>query len=65
MCSCTDHRGGKITKSAIAVPFFSDWHVRTVKIEGSWNFRCWEKLGMQLGTYAVVEGDRIDNHEFG
>lgn len=37
MCSCTDHLGGKITKSAMAVPFLSDWQVRTVKIEGSLN----------------------------
>jgi hypothetical protein len=33
--SCTSQRGGKITKSAMAVPGWSEGPVRTVKMEGS------------------------------
>ena len=35
MFSATPHLGGNMTKSAIAVPALTDWHVRTVNIEGS------------------------------
>ena len=35
MPSATSQRGGKMTKSAMAVPGWSDWAVRTVKMEGS------------------------------
>lgn len=35
MYSCTDHRGGKITKSAAAVPGLLVGHVNTVKMDGS------------------------------
>ena len=35
MSSATDQRGGKMTKSAMAVPGLEDGHVRTVKMEGS------------------------------
>lgn len=35
MFSDTDHLGGKMTKSAIAVPGFNEGQVRTVNIEGS------------------------------
>lgn len=35
MCSATDQRGGKITKSAIAVPGFMLGAVSTVKMDGS------------------------------
>src|SRR6188768_2750876 len=38
--SATIHRGGKITKSRLAVPGVSDGEVRTVKIDGSG----WSKL---------------------
>ena len=36
MCSATPHLGGKMAKSAIATPALADWHVRTVKMDGSW-----------------------------
>ena len=35
MCSPTAQRGGKITKSATAVPGLLLWQVSTVKIDGS------------------------------
>ena len=35
MCSATDQRGGKITKSAMATPGRTDGAVRTVKMDGS------------------------------
>ena len=35
VCSATIQRGGKITKSQLAVPGTSDGEVRTVKIDGS------------------------------
>src|SRR6202007_3054270 len=35
VCSATIQRGGKITKSTLAVPSVSDGEVSTVKIEGS------------------------------
>jgi hypothetical protein len=38
--SATIQRGGKITKSQLAVPWISDGEVRTVKIDGSG----WSKL---------------------
>jgi len=35
VCSATIQRGGKMTKSAFAVPAISDGDVSTVKIDGS------------------------------
>jgi glycine cleavage system regulatory protein len=35
VCSATSQRGGKITKSRVAVPSIADFTVKTVKIEGS------------------------------
>jgi hypothetical protein len=35
VCSATIHRGGKITKSAMAVPGSLDLTVKTVKMDGS------------------------------
>src|SRR5258707_361883 len=35
VCSATDQRGGKITKSTLAVPGVSEGDVSTVKIDGS------------------------------
>src|SRR5215471_20610318 len=40
VCSATIQRGGKITKSTLAVPGVSDGEVRTVKIDGS----AWSKV---------------------
>ncbi len=40
VCSATDQRGGKITKSTLATPRVSERDVSTVKIEGS----TWSKL---------------------
>src|SRR5689334_23820432 len=40
VCSATIQRGGKMTKSQLAVPWVSDGEVRTVKIDGSG----WSKL---------------------
>ncbi len=40
VCSATVQRGGKITKSTLAVPGVSDGEVSTVKIDGSG----WSKL---------------------
>src|SRR5689334_14806874 len=40
VCSATIQRGGKITKSQLAVPGVSEGEVRTVKIDGSG----WSKL---------------------
>jgi len=37
VCSWTHHRGGKMTKSATAIPGFELGQVSTVKIEGSWD----------------------------
>ena len=37
MFSCTDQRGGNITKSAAATPGFVVGHVSTVNIDGSYN----------------------------
>ena len=37
MCSLTDQRGGKITKSAMVTPGLTEGHVSTVKIEGSYS----------------------------
>ena len=38
MLSATPQRGGKMTKSAMATPGFTDGAVRTVKIDGSCNY---------------------------
>jgi hypothetical protein len=65
VCSCTDHRGGKITKSAIAVPGFNDGHVSTVKIDGS--YRKQVLFHIEVGTqktYDVINGDGVDHNEF-
>lgn len=35
MCSETDHLGGNITKSAIAVPGLEEGQVKTVNMDGS------------------------------
>ena len=40
VCSATVQRGGKITKSTLAVPRVSEGDVSTVKIDGS----AWSKL---------------------
>ena len=36
MLLATPHLGGNMTKSAMAVPAFTDWQVSTVNIDGSW-----------------------------
>lgn len=57
MCSWTAQRGGKITKSAMAVPGLELGQVRTVKIDGS----CREEKGVRgLCTVRWFDKDVLE-----
>src|SRR5687768_13683661 len=59
--SCTSQRGGKITKSQLAVPGVSDGEVSTVKIDGSGWSKLIEPMVMKFAV-SYFSGARLPCH---
>jgi hypothetical protein len=58
VCSWTAHLGGKITKSAIAVPGKADFDVRTVNMDGSFSINGAQNKYISIKKRHIPSGIR-------